>query len=179
MSCQRQLKILDHPLIQHKLTLMRSVETPSHSFRRLLKEISILTNLAENYSASELVDASLSKNFKKTQEILNENNYAHEDTFFILRMFLQKAKKILSLLEKIENKSDIEKVISEHRPPIFWKDKPVIKKQLELWSYKKMSNLIQKLNHIEITIKKNNTLSIILMKNFIYEMLDQKISSSS
>ena len=70
-------------------------------------------------------------------------------------------------------------MISEHRPPIFWKDKPVIKKQLELWSYKKMSNLIQKLNHLEITIKKNNTLSIILMKNFIYEMLDQKISSSS
>lgn len=144
-----------------------------------MKEISTLTNLAENYSASELVDASLSKNLKKTQEILNENNYAHEDTFFILRVFLQKAKKILSLLEKIENKSDIEKVISEHRPPIFWKDKPVIKKQLELWSYKKMFNLIQKLNHIEITIKKNNTLSIILMKNFIYEMLDQKISSSS
>ena len=144
-----------------------------------MKEISTLTNLAENYSASELVDASLSKNLKKTQEILNENNYAHEDIFFILRVFLQKAKKILSLLEKIENKSDIEKVISEHRPPIFWKDKPVIKKQLELWSYKKMSNLIQKLNHIEITIKENNTLSIILMKNFIYEMLEQKISSSS
>ncbi len=144
-----------------------------------MKEIFTLTNLAENYSATELVDASLSKNSKKTQEILNENNYSHEDTFFILRVFLQKAKKILSLLEKIENKSDIEKVISEHRPPIFWKDKPVIKKQLELWSYKKMSNLIQKLNHIEITIKKNNTLSIILMKNFIYEMLDQKISSSS
>ena len=144
-----------------------------------MKEISTLTNLAENYSASELVDASLSKNLKKTQEILNENNYAPEDTFFILRVFLQKAKKILSLLEKIENKSDIEKVISEHRPPIFWKDKPVIKKQLELWSYKKMSNLIQKLNHIEITIKENNTLSIILMKNFIYEMLEQKISNSS
>ena len=70
-------------------------------------------------------------------------------------------------------------MISEHRRTIFWKDKPVLKKQLELWSYKKMSNLIQKLNHIEITIKKNNTLSIILMKNFIYEMLDQKISSSS
>ena len=144
-----------------------------------MKEISTLTNLAENYSAAELVDTSLSKNLKKTQEILSENNYAHEDIFFILRVFLQKAKKILRLLEKIENKSDIEKVISEHKPPIFWKDKPVIKKQLELWSYKKMSNLIQKLNHIEITIKKNNTLSIILMKNFIYEILDQKISSSS
>ncbi len=137
-----------------------------------MKEISTLTNLAENYSATELVDASLSKNSKKTQEILNENNYSHEDTFFILRVFLQKAKKILNLLENIKNKSDIEKVISEHKPPIFWKDKPVIKKQLELWSYKKMSDLIQKLNDIELKIKNNNTLSIILMKNFIYEMLD-------
>ena len=137
-----------------------------------MKEISTLTNLAENYSATELVDASLSKNSKKTQEILNENNYSHEDTFLILRVFLQKAKKILNLLENIKNKSDIEKVISEHKPPIFWKDKPVIKKQLELWSYKKMSDLIQKLNDIELKIKNNNTLSIILMKNFIYEMLD-------
>ena len=37
-------------------------------------------------------------------------------------------------------KKDIEKVISEHKPPIFWKDKPVIKKQLQLWSYKKIKN---------------------------------------
>ena len=58
-----------------------------------LKEISALTNLSENYSAAELVDASLSKNIKKTQEILNENNYSQEDTFFILRVFLQKTKK--------------------------------------------------------------------------------------
>ena len=46
-----------------------------------LKEISALTNLSENYSAAELVDASLTKNIKKTCEILNENNYSQEDTF--------------------------------------------------------------------------------------------------
>jgi len=42
MSCQGQLKILNHPLIQHKLTFMRCTDTPSNNFRRLLKEISIL-----------------------------------------------------------------------------------------------------------------------------------------
>ncbi len=42
MSRQGQLKILNHPLIQHKLTFMRCIDTPSNSFRRLLKEISIL-----------------------------------------------------------------------------------------------------------------------------------------
>ena len=60
-----------------------------------LKEILILTNLSENYSAAELVDASLSKNIKKTCEILDENNYSQEDTLLVLRVFLQKTKKIL------------------------------------------------------------------------------------
>ena len=34
--------VVDHPLIQHKLTLMRSVETPTAEFRRLLREIAAL-----------------------------------------------------------------------------------------------------------------------------------------
>ena len=144
-----------------------------------MREISTLTNLTENYSAAELVDASLSGNIKKTQEILNENNYSQEDTYFILRVFLQKAKKILNLLENIQNENDIDKVISEHRPPIFWKDKPIIKKQLKMWSYKKIYDVVHKLNEIEVKIKRNNTLSIILMKNFIYEILDQEFSNIS
>ena len=36
------LNVIDHPLVQHKLSLMRKVETPSNDFRRLLREISHL-----------------------------------------------------------------------------------------------------------------------------------------
>ena len=36
------LFIVDHPLIQHKLTLMRRSETPTSLFRQLLKEVSLL-----------------------------------------------------------------------------------------------------------------------------------------
>lgn len=36
------LTIIDHPLVQHKLTLMRKKETPTSSFRQLLWEISML-----------------------------------------------------------------------------------------------------------------------------------------
>ena len=143
-----------------------------------LKEILILTNLSENYSAAELVDASLSKNIKKTCEILDENNYSQEDTFLVLRVFLQKTKKILSLLENIKNEEDIEKAISSHKPPIFWKDKPIIRKQLQLWSHNNVENLISKLNDIEIEIKKNSSLSLILMKDFIYEILSKKTNNS-
>jgi uracil phosphoribosyltransferase len=36
------LTIVDHPLIQHKLTIMRDKETSTAGFRRLLREISLL-----------------------------------------------------------------------------------------------------------------------------------------
>lgn len=36
------LTIVDHPLVQHKLTLMREAETSTKSFRQLLREISLL-----------------------------------------------------------------------------------------------------------------------------------------
>lgn len=36
------LTIVDHPLVQHKLSLMRDKETSTNSFRQLLREISLL-----------------------------------------------------------------------------------------------------------------------------------------
>ena len=144
-----------------------------------LKEIYTLTNLSENYSASELADSSLSKNKKKTIEILNENNYATEDCFLILRIFLQKIKKIINLLEIKKNERDIDKIISQYKPPIFWKDKPIIKKQMSLWTDKKLYELITKINLLEVNIKMNNSISIILMQNFIYELLEFETNNSA
>lgn len=37
-----ELIVVNHPLVQHKLTLMRRVETHTQDFRRLLKEIAML-----------------------------------------------------------------------------------------------------------------------------------------
>jgi uracil phosphoribosyltransferase len=39
---QDNIFVIDHPLVQHKLTLLRRVETSSNSFRRLLTELSSL-----------------------------------------------------------------------------------------------------------------------------------------
>ena len=39
MSC---LHIIDHPMVQHKLSIMRDIRTGSKDFRELLKEISLL-----------------------------------------------------------------------------------------------------------------------------------------
>ena len=41
-SHREQVTVVDHPLVQHKLTIMRNKETSTASFRRLLREISLL-----------------------------------------------------------------------------------------------------------------------------------------
>ena len=41
---------------------------------------------------------------------------------------------------------DIDRSISQYKPPIFWKDKPIIKKQMSLWTDKKLYELITKIN---------------------------------
>ena len=37
-----KVHVVDHPLIQHKLTLMRDIATPTQSFRQLLNEIGMM-----------------------------------------------------------------------------------------------------------------------------------------
>ena len=137
-----------------------------------LEEIFRLTNLSENFSINELVDTSLSKNTKKTSEILNESNYKSEDGILILRTFLQKAKRLLNLYEKHDQNLSFDSLINNYAPPIFWKDKPIIKKQLECWSKSKIKDLIMNINKTEIFIKKNSSISLMLVFNLIYETSD-------
>tara|TARA_B100000886_G_scaffold303934_1_gene234857 strand:+ start:116 stop:1102 length:987 start_codon:yes stop_codon:yes gene_type:complete len=134
-----------------------------------LEEIYKLTNLAENFSISELVDTSLSKNSQKTSEILNESNYKSEDGILILRTYLQKAKRLLSLYEGQSSNVSLDSLINDYRPSIFWKDKPIVKRQLENWSKTKIKDLIININKTEIFLKKNSSISLMLVFNFIYE----------
>ena len=134
-----------------------------------LEEIYKITNLAENYSINELVDNSLSKNSQKTSEIINESNYKPEDGILILRTFLQKAKRLLILYDNKTANLDYDNLINNHRPPIFWKDKPLVKKQLEKWSKSKIENLILNINKTETFLKKNSSISLMLVFNFVYE----------
>ncbi len=134
-----------------------------------LEEIYRLTNLSENFSINELVDTTLSKNSQKTSEIINESNYKSEDGILILRTFLQKAKRLLNLYEKQSENLSIDSLIDNYKPPIFWKDKPIVKKQLENWSKLKIENLINNINNTESFLKKNSSIGLILVFNFIYE----------
>ena len=132
-----------------------------------LEEIIKLTNLADNYSASELVDHSLAKNTRKTVTILNENNYSDEDNIIIIRTLLAKLKRLIKIYELIDKNNNIELAISTCKPPIFWKDKPFVIQQIKSWKKDNLESLVYKTNDIELLIKKNSTIAKNILADFI------------
>ena len=131
------------------------------------EEISKLINLSENHTFYELIDNCLAKNANKTINILNENNFSNEDCIIILRTFLLKAKKILSLSIEYDKNKDITQTINSAKPPIFWKEKDIVKTQLNKWTPETIKELIYLINDIELQIKKNYNNSILLVTDFI------------
>ncbi|MDA8833661.1 DNA polymerase III subunit delta, partial [Candidatus Pelagibacter bacterium] len=132
-----------------------------------IQEIIKLTNLADNYSASELVDHSLAKNTRKTVTILGENNYSDEDNIIIIRTLLAKLKRLVKIYDLIDEKNNIEQAISACKPPIFWKDKPLVTQQIRSWKKDGLEQLIYKTNEIELLVKKNSVLAKNILADFI------------
>ena len=151
---------------------LRKIENYSLNKKNLnLEEIIRLTNLANNYSASELVDHSLAKNTRKTVAILSENNYSDEDNIIIIRTLLAKLKRLVKIHELVEEKNNIEQAISAYKPPIFWKDKHLVTQQIRSWNEDLLKNLIYKTNEIEFLIKKNSMLAKNILADFIISII--------
>ncbi len=132
-------------------------------------EISKLIKLSENHSINDLINNCLAKKQKKIFSILNENIFSYEDCIIIIRTLLKKAKMLLNLMNEFNLNNDIDKTINNAKPPIFWKDKNIIKDQIKLWSVKKIKNLIIEINEIELQIKKNSFNAINFTTNFLLE----------
>jgi len=132
-----------------------------------INEVIKLTNLAENYSISELADNCLSKNINKINKIFNENVFSVDDCILIIRTLLAKSKRLLEIKKINSSNKNIEQIISNYKPPIFWKDKEIVKNQASKWSRKDAEKLIYKIHNIELMVKKNYYSSLNIVSDFI------------
>ena len=94
-----------------------------------------LTNLSENYGINELADSYLEKNIKSTSKILNENIFSEQDCVLIIRTILSKSKRLMNIIEIYNETKDLDKAIMSAKPPVFWKDKISVKKQVKTWEF--------------------------------------------
>ena len=165
----------DRQILKNEL---KKIELFSSKGKKITTEdILKLTNLIENYSIPELIDNCLAKNQKKIINILNENNFSNEDFIIITRTFLNKTKRILKLSKEYQNNKDINKTILNAKPPIFWKDKEIVKQQLSKWESKEINKLIFEINAIELQIKKGFANPLNIITDFILDKSSLKVNN--
>ena len=77
---------------------------------------------------------------------------------------------MLKLRENYEENKNLESTILNARPPVFWKDKEIVKQQINNWTLKQIKETIYNINNIEMEIKKNYSNSLNIISNFILQV---------
>tara|TARA_B100000401_G_scaffold431556_1_gene367758 strand:+ start:54 stop:1049 length:996 start_codon:yes stop_codon:yes gene_type:complete len=152
----------------HLKNEMEKIEYYSKGKKKInLDEVLKLINLVENNDFNDLINACLSKNEKKLKYIINENNFSNEDTILIIRIILSKVKRLLKIKNEMNINKNIENILLNFKPPIFWKDKDILKQQINHYSKENLEILIKELSEIELQIKKNYQNSVNMTLDFI------------
>ena len=143
------------------------------SFNDIVK----LTNSGLEYKISELVDYCLAQNKSKVIKSVNENIFNTEDNIIIIRTFLYKAKRLLKLKEGSAKTQNLDALISSHKPPIFWKEREIVKTQMKIWSYERILKLINQINKIELILKRSPQISLYVLNDFILQNASSEINN--
>ena len=138
-------------------------------------EILKLINVYEDENFFELIDHCLAKNHSKVCKIINRNSFNKTDSIILIRSFLSRLKRLIELKKLLKEAGNIENTINNFRPPIFWKDKEIVKKQVEIWTLKEIYNLLEEITTLEINLKKNYEFS----NNLIFDVILSTSNSSS
>ena len=66
---------------------------------------------------------------------------------------------------------NLDEIIENIKPPIFWKDKPIFIAQARKWDMNRLKKLIQKSHNIELNLKSgSNANKTVLIKNLLVEI---------
>ena len=137
-----------------------------------LEDLIKITNLAEDYDTGEIVNQYLLKNRKKIANLINENSFSPTDNILLLKTFLYKLKRLKKIKLESNDKKNLDNVLLYFKPPIFWKEKEIIKQQLKCWTLNQITLKIKKINYLELLIKKNSEISTEIINNFILDNLN-------
>ena len=115
----------------------------------------------------EIINYCLLGDKKNINKVLN-NIYAQGISFNeILAALKYKVNKLIDIFESNTNHLNISQLVESYKPPIFWKEKNIIKEQLNRWTLKELYQLLEIIFETEINCKKNYEISTTILQQFI------------
>ena len=135
-------------------------------------KLEALLNIKTNEDFNLLKDEAILGNKIKTNKLLSDTILEPEKNILYLNIINQRLNKIKEILEKT-NTSNLENTINNLKPPIFWKDKPVILSQAKKWNTKKINYFLNKTYKTELEFKSNNYIDkSLLMKKILIDLCE-------
>ena len=131
-----------------------------------LDEIKSIVNFSGEYKSDNLVNECLCGNILQFKKILSEMYMNSINHIYLLRILSNKIQRLLKIKDQENNNRNIENLLNTTKPPIFWKEKPIVKKQLGIWNSEDLKTTIREINDTEILCKKNPQISKIIFFNF-------------
>jgi len=143
-----------------------------------LDEIKLLINFTGDHKSDILINECLCGNISQYKKIISESYTNTINLVFLLRILNGKVQRLLKIKEEAKKSTDLEKLINTCKPMIFWKEKPIVKKQLSIWSLAELRKMISEINDTEHLCKKRPQISKAIFFNFFLKICMQANSYS-
>ncbi len=136
-----------------------------------LKKIDLLLNIRTSDDFNLLKDEALNGNKINTNRLLADTVFEIENNIYYLNSINQRINRLNEIENLKQENSNIESLISNLKPPVFWKDKPMLIEQSRKWNKNKIQKALKKTYNTEIEIKSNSSIrKDLLIKNLIIEL---------
>ena len=133
-------------------------------------EIKSIINFTGDYKSEVLINECLCGNISQYKKVISELYTNAFNQILLLRILGNKVQRLLKIIEQKDKSNNLDSLISIAKPAIFWKEKPLVKKQLSIWSLDELKNIIVGANDTELLCKKNPQISKAIFFSFFLKI---------
>ena len=131
-----------------------------------LTDIISLINFSGDYKSDIFINECLCGNITQYKKIISELYVNTVNQILLLRILSNKIQRLIKIKAKENKSNSVDNLINAIKPTVFWKEKPLLKKQLSIWSLNNLKKIIDEINNIELLCKKNPQISKVIFFNF-------------
>ncbi|MEL0177417.1 MAG: hypothetical protein VW810_03870 [Pelagibacteraceae bacterium] len=138
-----------------------------------------LFNTTSSYDAFEISNALLLGDKTQLNKILSSFYHFAINFNEVLGPLKYKINKLLDIHEFNKNQNNVSLAVDSYKPPIFWKEKDLVKKQLTKWNKNELNTLLDKINEIEILCKLNHEIAETIFNKFLLDIVSKRVLTNT
>ena len=140
-----------------------------------IEKLENLLNLKTNDDFSQLKDEAIKGNKFNTNKLLSETIFQTENSVYYLNSINQRINKLNDIENLKHKEKSLDTIINQLKPPVFWKDKPILIEQSKKWNKKRLQEILKKTYNAEIELKSNS----MIRKDLLLKMLILDLCSTA